>query len=185
MSFFLASAHFLGLNGWPEGGSVAGRQPLAHRDEDDRLLMVRSSARRVPLAAPSGRAACAKGGLPAEDTMKPLLAVQLAALMLAALAGAAPASARSPTAIQCCHAAVCRLKTTGACQKSGGIDMGPGTCNPNPCGGATTTTSTTTTSSTTTTMPTGPCQCGTPDPTRLQFTTAIGSGNCGVSTKSD
>ncbi len=117
--------------------------------------------------------------------MKPLLAVQLAALMLAALAGAAPASARSPTAIQCCHAAVCRLKTTGACQKSGGIDMGPGTCNPNPCGGATTTTSTTTTSSTTTTMPTGPCQCGTPDPTRLQFTTAIGSGNCGVATKSD
>jgi hypothetical protein len=34
-------------------------------------------------------------------------------------------------------------------------------------------------------MPTGPCQCGTSDPTRLQFTTGVGTGNCGVTTRSD
>src|SRR5206468_4027390 len=49
----------------------------------------------------------------------------------------------------------------------------------------TTTTMTTSTSTTSTTMPTGSCQCGTPDPTRLQFTTAVGTGNCGVTTKND
>src|SRR5437762_11468710 len=105
--------------------------------------------------------------------------------------------ASTPAAIQCCRtvggAAKCQLKAPRACQQSGGIDMGPGTCSPNPCAGITTTsttttssttitpppTTTTTTSSTTTTMPTGPCQCGTPDPTRLQFTPAVGSGNCG------
>src|SRR2546425_11081015 len=42
------------------------------------------------------------------------------------------------------------------------------------------TTTTTTVASTTTTMPTGPCQCGTPDPTRLQFNTAVGTGNSGM-----
>ena len=30
---------------------------------------------------------------------------------------------------------MCQVKTRRACQNNGGIDMGPGTCNPNPCGG--------------------------------------------------
>ncbi|HTD58102.1 MAG TPA: hypothetical protein VK672_04345, partial [Solirubrobacteraceae bacterium] len=34
-------------------------------------------------------------------------------------------------------------------------------------------------------MPSGPCQCGTPTPTRLHFTTTVGSGNCGVASRSN
>ena len=30
---------------------------------------------------------------------------------------------------------MCQVKTRRACQNNGGTDMGPGTCNPNPCGG--------------------------------------------------
>jgi hypothetical protein len=51
------------------------------------------------------------------------------------------------------------------------------------CPATTTTTTTTTassTSTTTTTMCAGGCACGTPTPTRLSFTTVIGSGNCGT-----
>src|SRR2546427_12323725 len=116
----------------------------------------------------------------------------LAAIAFFWLTAALPPSiiASTPAAIQCCRtvhgAAICQVKNPRSCQQSGGIDMGPGTCSSNPCA-AITTTSTTTTSSTatlppttTTTMPTGPCQCGTPDPTRLHFTTVIRSGNSGV-----
>ncbi len=126
----------------------------------------------------------------------------LAATAFFWLTAAIPPSiiASTPAVTQCCRTfggtAKCQLKTPRSCQQSGGIDKGPGTCSPNPCAATTTTstssttitpppTTSTTTSSTTTTMPTGPCQCGTPDPTRLQFTTAIGSGNCGVAAKSD
>ena len=124
------------------------------------------------------------------------------AVIFFSLTAALPPSiiASTPAVTQCCRTfggtAKCQLKTPRSCQQSGGIDKGPGTCSPNPCAATTTTstssttitpppTTSTTTSSTTTTMPTGPCQCGTPDPTRLQFTTAIGSGNCGVAAKSD
>ena len=76
------------------------------------------------------------------------------------------------TVIAACTAATCTCGTSGTCN-------GATLCTP------TTTTSTTSSTTTTTTLPTGPCQCGTPDPTRLQFTTAVGTGNCGVTTKSD
>ena len=57
--------------------------------------------------------------------------------------GARPGSAASTVAttmIRCCHAVgsgatMCQAKTGRACQNDGGVDMGPGTCNPNPCGG--------------------------------------------------
>src|SRR5262245_25523785 len=72
----------------------------------------------------------------------------LSAGLRPALAGGDAASTASNT--QCCRTsksgtATCQLKTPQACQKSGGIDKGPGTCSPNPCGGATSTTTTTTT----------------------------------------
>src|SRR5439155_1213807 len=59
--------------------------------------------------------------------------------------GARPGSAASTVAttmIRCCHAigigaTMCQAKTGRACQNNGGVDMGPGTCNPNPCGGTT------------------------------------------------
>jgi len=95
--------------------------------------------------------------------------------------------ASPPARIQCCRTAsgtaICQVKSPRACQNNGGINIGSGTCSPNPCA-APTTTSTSSTTTTTTTLPTGPCQCGTPDPTRLQFTTAVGSGNCGTLTTS-
>ena len=61
--------------------------------------------------------------------------------------GARPGAAASTVAttiIQCCHAVgsgatMCQPKTRRACQNNGGVDMGPGTCKPNPCCGATTT----------------------------------------------
>src|SRR5438128_2424564 len=70
-----------------------------------------------------------------------LHSVLTCALLLAA--GAQPASAGSTvatTTIQCCHtvgsgATMCQVKTRRACQNNGGTDMGPGACNPNPCGG--------------------------------------------------
>src|SRR5439155_8646 len=60
--------------------------------------------------------------------------------------GARPGAAASTVAttiIQCCHAVgsgatMCQPKTRRACQNNGGVDMGPGTCKPNPCCGATT-----------------------------------------------
>src|SRR2546427_6553118 len=137
-----------------------------------------------------------------EAVMSTVPRTLLAATAFFWLTAALPPSiiASTPAVTQCCRTfggtAKCQLKTPRSCQQSGGIDKGPGTCSPNPCAATTTTstssttitpppTTSTTTSSTTTTMPTGPCQCGTPDPTRLQFTTAIGSGNCGVAAKSD
>ncbi len=76
------------------------------------------------------------------------------------LTGAQPASARyhhRHDPIQCCHTRAsgvtkCRVKTPRACRRHGGIDMGTGTCHPNPCGGAPTTLPT---STTTTTIPGG------------------------------
>src|SRR5262245_40610713 len=62
----------------------------------------------------------------------------LSAGLRPALAGGDAASTASNT--QCCRTsksgtATCQLKTPQACLKSGGIDKGPGTCSPNPCGG--------------------------------------------------
>src|SRR5438552_3020378 len=81
------------------------------------------------------------------------------------LGGAQPGSAglqHRHDPIQCCHAGAsgapkCRVKSPRACRKNGDIDMGPGTCNPNPCGAAATLpiATTTTTSTTSTTVP--PC----------------------------
>src|SRR5439155_997999 len=84
----------------------------------------------------------------------------------------------------------CRVKSRRACQKNGGMEAGPGTCNPDPCGGATatsststTTTSTSTTSTTSTTVP--PCgtfllKWGGPVDGELYYPLAVatdGSGN--------
>src|SRR5437773_12094144 len=79
------------------------------------------------------------------------------------------------TVIAACNASTCTCGTSGTCN-------GATLCTPTTT--STTTTSTTSSTTTTTTLPTGPCQCGTPDPTRLQFTTAVGSGNCGTLTTS-
>jgi hypothetical protein len=86
----------------------------------------------------------------------------LAATVL--LAGVQPAVARhsQPVRIQCCRthpsrATTCRMRALRSCRKHHGVDMGPGTCDPDPCAGTTTTISATTTSttasSTTTTTP--------------------------------
>jgi hypothetical protein len=48
------------------------------------------------------------------------------------------------------------------------------------CPATTTTTTVVSGSTTTTTVCAGGCACGTPTPTRLSFTTGIGSGNCGT-----
>src|SRR5262245_6360559 len=46
--------------------------------------------------------------------------------------------------IQCClpgsPSGSCVLETATQCSSAGGANLGPGTCSPNPCGGATTTT---------------------------------------------
>src|SRR5439155_1567369 len=106
------------------------------------------------------------------------------------LAGAQPASAslhRRRDPIQCCHtrasgATRCRVKTPRACRRYGGIDMGPGTCHPNPCRGAaatlptsgpTTTSSSTTTDPSSTTSTTVP-PCGT---FLLKWGAPLGAGN--------
>src|SRR5438034_135207 len=76
------------------------------------------------------------------STMRLVLHGVLACTLLL-VAGTQPASAGSTVAtaiIQCCHtvgsgATMCQVKTRRACQNNGGTDMGPGTCNPNPCGG--------------------------------------------------
>ena len=111
------------------------------------------------------------------------------------LAGAQPASTGVHDPIQCCRtggsgAPKCRVKSRRACQKNGGMEAGPGTCNPDPCGGATatsststTTTSTSTTSTTSTTVP--PCgtfllKWGGPVDGELYYPLAVatdGSGN--------
>src|SRR5205807_1540120 len=106
------------------------------------------------------------------------------------VAGAQPASAglhRLRDPIQCCHtrasgATRCWVKTPRACRRYGGIDMGPGTCHPNPCGGAATTLPTsdpTTTSSSTTTVPSSTTSttvppCGT---FLLKWGAPLGAGN--------
>src|SRR5436309_1267965 len=89
--------------------------------------------------------------------------------------------------IQCCHtrasgATRCRVKTPRACRRYGGIDMGPGTCHPNPCRGAAATLPTsgpTTTSSSTTTVPSSTTSttvppCGT---FLLKWGAPLGAGN--------
>src|SRR5207249_459619 len=111
------------------------------------------------------------------------------------LAGAQPASTGVHDPIQCCRtggsgAPKCRVKSRRASQKNGGMEAGPGTCNPDPCGGATatsststTTTSTSTTSTTSTTVP--PCgtfllKWGGPVDGELYYPLAVatdGSGN--------
>src|SRR5213593_3819839 len=78
--------------------------------------------------------------------------------------------------IQCCRAGAsgapeCRVKTRRACRRTGGVDMGPGTCNPKPCAArpsptsttssSSTSTSSTSTSSTTSTTSTTVPPCGT------------------------
>src|SRR5213592_803022 len=76
------------------------------------------------------------------STMRLVLHGVLACTLLL-VAGTQPASAGATVAtaiIQCCHtvgsgATMCQVKTRRACQNNGGTDMGPGTCNPNPCGG--------------------------------------------------
>src|SRR5207249_627824 len=75
------------------------------------------------------------------STMRLVLHGVLACTLLL-VAGTQPASAGSTVAtaiIQCCHtvgrgATMCQVKTRRACENNGGIDMWPGTCNPNPCG---------------------------------------------------
>src|SRR5690242_17132666 len=67
---------------------------------------------------------------------------------------ARPAPARN----QCCLTrpngiTKCRFRRPRACVKRHGIDMGSGTCRPDPCAAATTTTSTAASSTTTTTAP--------------------------------
>jgi len=112
---------------------------------------------------------------------------------------AAHSTCGKPTAVTCCltttkgtkckikkDAAHCAAKqgTAGSCTSCCDACPAPGS-GPSCPAPTTTTTTVASTTTTTTTMPTGPCQCGTPDPTRLQFTTAVGTGNCGVATKSD
>src|SRR4029077_4740880 len=57
--------------------------------------------------------------------------------------------------IQCCRTrrsgvTKCRVRGQRACVRHHGIDLGPGTCDPDPCGGTTTTATSTTTSTTAT-----------------------------------
>jgi hypothetical protein len=64
--------------------------------------------------------------------------------------------------IQCClpgspmGAFTCVLETASACSSASGANLGPGTCDPNPCGGTTTTTAPTTTTTAPTTTTTAP-----------------------------
>jgi len=74
------------------------------------------------------------------------------------LVGVQPALARhsQPVRIQCCRthpsrATTCRMRAARSCRRHQGVDMGPGTCDPDPCSGTTTTISTTTSSTMTTT----------------------------------
>jgi len=58
--------------------------------------------------------------------------------------------------IQCCRTrrsgvTKCRVRGQRACVRHHGIDLGPGTCDPDPCGGTTTTTTATSTTTTSTT----------------------------------
>src|SRR5216117_731877 len=62
-------------------------------------------------------------------------------LLLAGVQAASAGLHRRRDPIQCCHtrasgATRCRVRTLRACRRYGGVDMGPGTCHPNPCGGA-------------------------------------------------
>src|SRR2546426_5177092 len=72
----------------------------------------------------------------------------------------ADASTVDTSKTQCCLASTnkCVVKTKIACESSGGTDMGPGTCDPDPCVGVTTpsTSTSTTTLPTTTTTTTAP-----------------------------
>src|SRR5437870_5038669 len=102
----------------------------------------------------------------------------------------------------------CKQRTPSRCATKGGTDIGPGSCADNPCAATTTTTTeattttteattttteattttteattttteatTTTTSTTTTTIPL--CNCAGGAPSKVSFTTGIGSGTCG------
>ena len=119
------------------------------------------------------------------------------------LAGAGPVSAARHDPIQCCRTAAsgatkCRVKSPLACRTNGGIDMGPGTCDPDPCGSvaaasptstttteAPTTTSAVPTSTTTTDAPTTTTQASSTTSTTLppcgtfllKWGTPTGSGN--------
>ena len=82
----------------------------------------------------------------------------VAALVLALVFdGASTATAgRRQERVRCCRtrakgATKCRVKLPTTCASKGGVDLGPGTCHPNPCAAATT--STTTGATTTTTVP--------------------------------
>ena len=93
-------------------------------------------------------------------------------------------------------ARTCVVTSSQDCAQRNGLDMGPGTCSPDPCAagastttvpGATTTTipgatTTTTPGATTTTIPGGggPCSCGATAPGSLKFSTGIGTGSCGT-----
>ena len=89
--------------------------------------------------ATSGTPASPRDGGHVWSTHHPLHGVLACTLLLAT--GARPGSAASTVAttmIRCCHAVgsgatMCQAKTGRACQNNGGVDMGPGTCNPNPC----------------------------------------------------
>src|SRR3989442_15798557 len=98
-------------------------------------------------------------------------------------------------AVTCCLTTTkgtkCKIKRDAAhcAAKQGTVGSCTSCCDACPTPGSglsclapTTTTTTLASTTTTTTMPTGPCQCGTPDPTRLHFTTSVGTGNCGVAT---
>src|SRR5438552_16542573 len=82
------------------------------------------------------------------DVVRPYR-VALIAMMSFVLSSGGSSPASDPPRTQCCLPSVqgqgCAVKTPSACRQGGGIDVGPGTCSPNPCGDATTTTTSTST----------------------------------------
>ena len=82
------------------------------------------------------------------DVVRPYL-VALIAMMSFVLSSVGGSPASDPPRTQCClpsgQGQRCVVKTPNACRQGGGIDVGPGSCSPNPCGGATTTTTSTST----------------------------------------
>src|SRR5438128_3655915 len=82
------------------------------------------------------------------DVVRPYL-VALIAMMSFVLGSGGGSPASDPPRTQCClpsgQGQRCVVKTPNACRQAGGIDVGSGTCSPNPCGGTTTTTTSTST----------------------------------------
>src|SRR6266566_5992298 len=111
----------------------------AGRHESARTTFVDGrSERQVSVDVPLSR------GAGMTDVVRPYL-VALIAMMSFVLSSGGSSPASDPPRTQCCLPSGCVVKTPNACRQGGGIDVGPGTCSPNPCGGATTTTTSTST----------------------------------------